>query len=223
MDISACFFRYFEEHDGTITLLEEKKNSVVRIGPGNLSVWHLSKRCNQNISCRFDVAAKSGPAFCRKLFLLKPQIKHRYSEHQCCWRWEEIQFKITTFTSPPHQVNSRRRRCWRRTWSSWRLASPTSISITRNLLSSLFFSLWLYSISTVNCEQPTEHWKIWFIICGKHMRATLTMFLKGSIFHHKIAINLVNRSGGDLVSPIFEKLSMVIFIQIICRNIEDVQ
>lgn len=100
-DISACFFRYFEEHDGTITLLEEKKNSVVRIGPGNLSVWHLSKRCNQNISCRFDVAAKSGPAFCRKLFLLKPQIKHRYSEHQCCWRWEEIQFKITTFTSPP--------------------------------------------------------------------------------------------------------------------------
>ena len=52
---------------------------------------------------------------------------------------------------------------------------------------------------------------------------TLIMFLKGSIFHHKIAINLVNRSGGDLVSPIFEKLSMVIFIQIICRNIEDVQ
>ena len=83
-DISVCFFRYFEEHDGTITLLEEKKNSVVRIGPGNPSVWHLSKSCSPNISCRFHVAAKSGPAVCRKLFLLKPQIKQRYSEHQCC-------------------------------------------------------------------------------------------------------------------------------------------
>ena len=28
-------FRYFQEQDGTIRLLEERRNSVVRIGPGD--------------------------------------------------------------------------------------------------------------------------------------------------------------------------------------------
>lgn len=42
---------FFEEHDGTITLLEEKKNSVVRIGPGSMLLVKVGPHSAGNYSC----------------------------------------------------------------------------------------------------------------------------------------------------------------------------